>query len=57
MTRQEADEILAYVAQNIISPLSRSNETAKETWLRLSGKEFNELCAFVRGMCDEENKA
>ena len=57
MTRQEADEILAYVAQNIISPLSCSNETAKEAWLRLSGKEFNELCAFVRGMCDEKNKA
>lgn len=57
MTRQEADEILSYVAQNIISPLWNSNETAKEAWLRLSGKEFNELCAFVRGMCNKENEA
>ena len=49
MTRQEADEILTYVAQNIISPLAFDNTPAKEVWLRLSGEEFNKLCAFVRG--------
>lgn len=47
MTRKEADNILSYVAQNIISPLAFDETPAKEVWLRLSGDDFNKLCKFV----------
>jgi len=53
MTRQEADEILSYVAQNIISPLAFDKTPAKEVWLRLSGDDFNKLCKFVRNMIED----
>lgn len=56
MTRKEADEILSYVAQNIISPLAFDKTPAKEVWLRLSGDDFNKLCKFVRGMIDDNQK-
>lgn len=36
MTREEADEVLTYVAQNIISPLAFDETPAKEIWLKLS---------------------
>lgn len=47
MTRKEADEILSYVAQKIISPLAFDETPAKEVWLRLSGDDFHNLCKFV----------
>ena len=50
MTKQEADAILTYIAQNIISPLAFDNTPAKEVWLRLSGEDFNKLCKFVHNM-------
>lgn len=48
--RDEADEILSYVAQNIISPLAFDERKASEVWLELSGNKFNELCNFVYEM-------
>ena len=58
MTRNEADEILSYVAQNIISPLAFDERKAKEVWLELSGEKFNQLCKFVYDLTktNEENK-
>ena len=53
MTREEADNVLSYVAQNIISPLAFDETKAKDVWLRLSGKDFNELCEFVYNMVKE----
>ena len=53
MTRTEADDILSYVAQNIISPLAFDETPAREVWLRLSGEDFNKLCQFVNGMVKE----
>ena len=55
MTQYEANEILSYVAQNIISPLAFDSTPAKEVWLRLSGKDFNKLCAFVQTFVKKEN--
>ena len=55
MTKKEAEDILCYVAQNIISPLAFDKTPAKEVWLRLSGDDFNKLCKFVRDMI-EDNK-
>lgn len=53
MTRREADEILIYVAQNIISPLAFDDTPAKEVWLRLSGEGFNKLSSFIHKMVTE----
>lgn len=47
MTKENAEEILAYVAQNIISPLFEDERPAKEVWLEMCGKTFNDLCVFV----------
>lgn len=50
IAQKEADEILSYVAQNIISPLAFDERKASEVWLELSGEKFNELCTFVYNM-------
>lgn len=50
ITREEADEILTYIAQNLISPLAFDERPASEVWLEMSGEKFNELCAFVYDM-------
>lgn len=54
MTRFEADKILSYIAQNIISPLAFDKTPAREIWLKLSGKDFNNLCAFVNTFVEKE---
>lgn len=53
MTRKEAEDILSYVAQNIISPLAFDETPAREVWLRLSGNDFNRLCEFVYDMTED----
>lgn len=53
ITRNEADEILSYIAQNLISPLAFDDRPASEVWLELSGEKFNKLCAFVREQADK----
>lgn len=50
LPRDTADEILSYIAQNLISPLAFDERPASEVWLELSGEKFNELCAFVYSM-------
>lgn len=52
ITRKEADEILSYIAQNIISPLAFDERKASEVWLELSGNKFNTLCEFVSEMVE-----
>ena len=53
ITRNEADEILSYVAQNLISPLAFDERKAKDVWLELSGGKFNQLCSFVYNLTKE----
>ena len=54
MTNHEkADEILSYVAQNIISPMAFDERPASEIWLEMSGEKFNELCEFVYKTLDK----
>lgn len=55
MTRLEAVEILEYVAEKLISPLCFSDKSAKDAYLDLSGKTFNDLCAFVYTMVEKED--
>lgn len=47
MTKDEREEVLCYIAQEIISPLAFDERPASEVWLELSGKKFNSLCEFV----------
>ena len=57
LTREQADEILAYVAQEIISPLAFDKRPAEEVWQELIGQPFNELCKMVYKLVDKkENK-
>lgn len=56
MTRNEADEILSYIAQNIISPLAFDERKADEVWLELSGEKFNQLCKFVYNLTKDDKK-
>lgn len=56
MTRNEADEILSYVAHNIISPLAFDERKTKDIWLELSGEKFNQLCSFVYNLTKENEK-
>lgn len=47
MTKNEREEILCYIAQEIISPLAFDERPAKEVWLELSKEKFNSLCKFM----------
>jgi hypothetical protein len=47
MTRQEADEILQYVAQKILSPMAFDERPASEVWEELIGSPFSQLCKIV----------
>ena len=47
MTRAEADEILEYVAQNILSPMAFDDRKASEVWEEMIGEPFNKLCKKV----------
>lgn len=56
ITRDEADEILSYIAQNLISPLAFDKRSASEVWLELSHEKFNELCAFINNMLNSSKR-
>ena len=47
MTRAEADEILEYVAQHILSPMAFDDRKASEVWKEMTGEPFNKLCKKV----------
>lgn len=56
ITHDEAQEILCYIAQNIISPLAFDERPAREVWLELSGHKFNDLCEFVYNLTKKEEE-
>ena len=54
MTNEEkANEILSYVAQNILSPMAFDDRPAKEVWLEKIGEEFSNFCSFVKQTLDK----
>lgn len=53
MTKQEATEILCYVAQEIISPLAFNEKIGSEIWEELASEKFSKLCKFVNGKVTE----
>ena len=46
MTKNEAEQILIYVANNILSPMC-DDRPAHEVWKELIGTPFNNLCKMV----------
>ena len=56
MTKQEADDILGYIAQNILSPMASDERPTSETWKIMIGTPFNNLCQYVNKMVDKPNK-
>ena len=54
MSNQEkADEILSYIAQNIITPLAFDTRPASQVWYEMIGEPFNNLCIFVKNTLDK----
>ena len=57
LTRKQADEILAYVAQELLSPLAFDDRPTNEIWQELTGQPFDKLCKMVYELVDKkENK-
>ena len=54
MTKAEADEVLGYVANEMISPICDSNKTANEIFSELTREKFNGLCRLMYTMVKEE---
>ena len=54
MTNQEkANAILSYIAQNLIAPMSESEQSTCDYWFEIIGEPFNKLCQFVRKTLDK----
>lgn len=47
MTKEDANEILAYVAQEILSPMAFDERPASEVWEELKRAPFIKLCKIV----------
>ena len=45
--KEQADKILSYVAQELISPLAFEERPAKEVWEELTKEKFSKLCSIV----------
>ena len=56
MTRQEADNILEYVAQNLLAPMAFDDRPTSETWEIMIGTPFHNLCQYVNKMVDKPTK-
>ena len=54
MTKKEVDEVLHYVAKEIISPLCHDKRTGDEIWDEMIGTPFNKLVAFMHSMIEEK---
>ena len=55
MTKAEADEILGYIANEMISPICDSNKTANEIFSELTKEKFNDLCRLVYAKVEKED--
>jgi hypothetical protein len=53
MTREEANEILCYVAQEIISPLAFDERLGGNIWEELTSEKFSKLCKFVNNLVSD----
>lgn len=57
MTKQEATDILCYIAQDFLEPFVLDKSVSEELHHRMVGEQFNKLCKFINGKVEEnENK-
>ena len=47
MTQNDANEILQYVAQDILAPMAFDERPASVVWDELTGEPFTKLCEIV----------
>ena len=55
MTEEQKNEILCYVAQNILAPFCDNKRLAIEVWDEMIGEPFNKLCKLVGSMVEGNN--
>lgn len=53
MTKNDATEILCYVAQEILSPMAMDKRPASEVWEELIKDPFNKLCRLVNAKVEK----
>ena len=53
MTRQEATDILCYIAQDFLEPFTLDDSVSEELHHRMVGEQFNKLCKFINGKVKE----
>lgn len=53
MTKEEATEILCYIAQDFLEPLALSDDITEELRHTMCGDQFNALCKFIHGKVKE----
>ena len=56
LDRAVADEILGYIAQEMISPLCFKEGTMKDAYHELSSTSFNNLCCFIAKLTEEDKE-
>ena len=53
MTKQEATDILCYIAQDFLEPFTLDDSVSEELHHRMVGEQFNKLCKFINGKVEE----
>lgn len=53
MTKEQADEILCYVAQEIIAPFAYDKKANLDVWKQVVEDNFSTLCKIVYGFVDK----
>ena len=53
MTKEEATDILCYIAQDFLEPLVLDESVSKELHHHMVGEQFSKLCKFVNGKVTE----
>lgn len=53
MTKEEATDILCYIAQEFLEPFVLDDSVSKELCHRMVGEQFNKLCKFINGKVEE----
>lgn len=54
MTKEEATDILCYIAQDFLEPFVLDNSVSEELHHRMVGEQFSKLCKFIHGKVEEK---
>ena len=53
MTKEEATDILCYIAQDFLEPFVLDDSVSEELHRRMVGEQFNKLCKFINEKVEE----